>query len=51
MKVKTRRGQTVLEYVLSFSALLVVIGSLGYLLRATRSAVVRTERLVSSEYP
>lgn len=40
-----------IEYVLTFSALLVVIGSLGYLLRVTKSSVVRTERLVSSEYP
>ena len=39
------------EYVLIFTALLVVIGSLTYLLGATKRAVVRTARLVGSEYP
>ncbi len=40
-----------LEYVLTFSALLVAVGALGYLVHATRHAVVRTERMVSSDYP
>ncbi len=39
------------EYVLTFAALLVVLGALGYLLSATRRSVVRTESLVSSDYP
>lgn len=39
------------EYILVFSALMVVIGALGYLLSATRRSVVRTEGLVSSDYP
>ena len=51
MKLRHRRGQTILEYVLTFSALLVAIGALGYLVRSTRTTVVRTERLVGSEYP
>ena len=51
MRLKHRAGQTMLEYVLTFSALLVAIGALGYLVRSTKSSVVRTERLVGSEYP
>lgn len=51
MRLKFREGQTMLEYVLTFTALLVAIGALGYLIRATKSSVVRTERLVGSEYP
>lgn len=51
MKLIGRKGQTMVEYVLTFSALLVVVGALGYLLKATRHSVVRTERLVSSDYP
>ena len=51
MKFRGRRGQTMVEYVLIFTALLVVIGSLTYLLGATKRAVVRTERLVGSDYP
>ena len=39
------------EYVLTFAALLVVLGALAYLLSATRRSVVRTESLVSSDYP
>ncbi len=51
MKLCGRRGQTMVEYVLVFGALVVVVGALAFLLSATRSAVVRTEGLVSSEYP
>ena len=51
MRLKFREGQTMLEYVLTFAALLVAIGALGYLVRSTKSSVVRTERLVGSEYP
>lgn len=48
---RCRRGQTMLEYVLAFLALMAVVAALGYLLKATRGSVVRTERLVSSDYP
>ena len=51
MKLRGRKGQTLVEYVLVFSALLAVVGSLTYLLGATRRAVVRTESLVGSDYP
>ncbi len=51
MKMKARRGQTALEYVLTFSALILAVSAFAYLLKATKSAVVRTERHVSSEYP
>ena len=39
------------EYILAFCALLVAVSALGYLLDATRRGVVRTERLVASDYP
>lgn len=51
MKMKARRGQTALEYVITFSIFVLAVGALAYLLRATKSSVVRTERHVSSEYP
>ena len=51
MKVSGRGGQTMVEYVLTVCALLVVCGAMGYLVRASRHAVVRTERLVQSDYP
>ena len=40
-----------LEYVLAFCALLVVVGAMTYLRSAARKSVVRTESLVSSDYP
>lgn len=39
------------EYVLAACALLAVGLVMGYLVRAAKSSVVRTERLVSSDYP
>lgn len=39
------------EYLVVFCALLAVVGALGFLLRAARRAVVRTESLVTSDYP
>jgi uncharacterized protein (UPF0333 family) len=51
MKSRARRGQAMLEYVLAFCALLVVVGAMTYLLSAARKSVVRTESLVSSDYP
>ncbi|MCR5414330.1 MAG: hypothetical protein K6F50_06345 [Kiritimatiellae bacterium] len=51
MEFKARKGQTMVEYVLAFCALVVLVGVLGWLLTASRRAVVRTESLVTSEYP
>ena len=51
MKIIVRSGQTALEYVLTFSILILAVSAFAYLLKATKSAVVRTERHVSSEYP
>jgi len=51
MRKTARRGQTLVEYVLAFCALLAAVGALGFLLRATKSSVVRTEKLVGSDYP
>ena len=39
------------EYVLAVCALLVVVVAMGWLLSAARHNVVRTEALVSSDYP
>ena len=46
-----RRGQAMLEYVLSFAALLVVVGILLGLIRVLSSHAERTEALVTSDCP
>ncbi len=51
MKSKARRGQAALEYVLALCALLAVVAAMSYLVVAARKSVVRTEALVSSDYP
>lgn len=45
------KGQTMVEYVLMFCALLAVVGALCHFLRATRHSVDRAERLAGSDYP
>ncbi len=39
------------EYVLAVLALLVVVSAMGWVLTAAKNSVVRTETLVSSDYP
>lgn len=51
MEVRFRRGQSLLEYVLAFSSLLVVIAILSGLVIVTRTYAVRTQKLVSGDYP
>ena len=51
VKVRYRKGQTMLEYVLCFLALLVVFAAVGLLAGATKRSVHRTENLISSDYP
>lgn len=51
MKVHLRRGQAALEYVLAFCALALVVGVLWHLVGAAKWSVIRTEALVSSDYP
>ena len=51
MGFRARAGQAALEYVLALCALLVVVGAMWYLVAAARRNVVRTESLVSSDYP
>lgn len=51
MKARSRRGQTAVEYLIAFCALLAAAAALTHVLRATRSCVARTERLVGSDYP
>ncbi len=46
-----RKGQALLEYVLALAGLAVVVSVLGFLVSASVGFGVRTERLVSSEYP
>ena len=51
MRMNGRAGQTMIEYVLALCALLAVVGAMWYLVAAARKNVVRTEALVSSDYP
>ena len=51
MRIRGRSGQTVVEYVLALCALLAVVGAMWYLVSASKKSVVRTENLVSSDYP
>ena len=51
MNVRMRRGQAMLEYVLSFVSLLVVIGILWVFVRAALRHGERTENLVTADCP
>ena len=51
MKSRSRRGQTAVEYLIAFCALLVAAAALTHVLRATRGCVARTEKLVGADYP
>ena len=51
MRIRGRSGQTAVEYVLALCALLAVVGAMWYLVSASKKSVVRTENLVSSDYP
>ena len=51
MNVRMRRGQAMLEYVLSFVSLLVVVGILWGLVRVAVRHRERTESLVTSDSP
>ena len=51
MRIRGRKGQAAVEYVLALCALLAVVGAMWYLVSATKKSVVRTESLVSSDYP
>lgn len=51
MKTCARRGQAVLEYVLSFAALLIVFGIVWKLVDVSVRYADRTEALVSDGYP
>jgi hypothetical protein len=46
-----RKGQTMIEYVLVLTALLGVVGVLWSLVGVVSRYSVRSEKLVSSEYP
>ena len=51
MRIRGEKGQTAVEYVLALCALLAVVGAMWYLVAASQKSVVRTESLVSSDYP
>ena len=51
MRIRSRSGQAAVEYVLALCAMLAVIGAMWYLVVAAKKSVVRTENLVSSDYP
>lgn len=46
-----RKGQSLLEYVLALASLVAVVSVLGFLVSASVTFGVRTEKFVSSEYP
>ena len=51
MRIRGRKGQAAVESVLALCALLAVVGAMWYLVVASKKSVVRTENLVSSDYP
>lgn len=51
VNVRARRGQTTLEYVLAFAALLIAVFALAALVRVTWRYADRTEGLVTSDCP
>ena len=51
MRIRGKKGQAAAEYVLALCALLAVVGAMWYLVAASQKSVVRTENLVSSDYP
>ena len=51
MRIRGRKGQTAVEYVLALCALLAVVDAMWYLVSASQKSVVRTEDLVSSDDP
>ena len=51
MTNRVRLGQAVVEYVLVVCAMLVVAVAMGWVVAAARRSAVRTEALVSSDYP
>ena len=51
MRIRGKKGQTAVEYVLALCALLAVVGAMWYLVAASQKSVVRTENLVNSDYP
>ena len=46
-----RKGQSLLEYALALAGIVAVASVLGFLVSGAAGFGVRTERLVSSEYP
>ena len=51
MNVRARRGQAMLEYVLSFASLLVIVGILWGLVHVAFRHAERTEALMTSDCP
>lgn len=51
MKKNARKGQAALEYVLAFSALLIVFGIVWKLVGVSIRYADRAESLVSDDYP
>ena len=49
--VRAKRGQTMLEYVLVFAALLIAVAALCVFVRAVWRYADRTENLVTSDCP
>lgn len=49
--MKARRAQTMVEYVLTLAAMLVVVAVMWHVIHAVKQSSDRTERLVRSDYP
>jgi uncharacterized protein (UPF0333 family) len=45
------KGQAMLEYILAMAGVLVVAAAMWHVVRAAEKQAVRTESLISSEYP
>lgn len=50
-ETRRRKGQTLVEYVLSVCAVLAVAGALAYVASAAKRAAERNGRLMASDYP
>ena len=49
--MRARSGQTMVEYVFVFLALLAVFTAVGYLVTAARKSSAKTENLIKADYP
>jgi len=51
VELKWRKGQTAVEYVVVFAALIVVVVALGFVVTGAKHLAKRSHVLVGSDYP